>query len=217
MRIPSAWPRKSPPAALKPSCCAGAKLKPTRIRCCRLSSSKKCPRAKISRVCERCTGAHIQSYCTRRKHSCPIALAPRYSRAFFSGGSACSMSALMATLIGLSDKLARLKSSTTGHNGEATSLVVDFAGYAFPTVARDQRLADQPHGSQQEVGHDLARPRCERLRPVDVRTGIDELRQDRHDRADVPRLRVEPGHADCLLGVELLGGRLFGARCYPRE
>src|SRR5262249_45816161 len=32
-------------------------------------------------------------------------------------------------------------------------------GYALlAEIARDQRLADQPHGSQQEVGHDLARP-----------------------------------------------------------
>src|SRR6516225_10026292 len=130
---------EEPPAALKPSCCAGAKLKPTRIRCCRLSSSKKCPRAKISRVCERCTGAHIQSYCTRRKHSCPIALAPRYSRAFFSGGSACSVSALMATLIGSSDRCALLKSSTARHNGEAASLVFDFR--VMPFLLRSRAAA----------------------------------------------------------------------------
>jgi hypothetical protein len=35
--------------------------------------------------------------------------------------------------------------------------------------------------------------------------------------AYVPRLRVEPAHPDCLLGVELFGGRLLGAGCYPRE
>ena len=45
---PSAWPRNRPPAAVNSSCAFGANLKPAAIRCWRVTSSKKCPRAKMS-------------------------------------------------------------------------------------------------------------------------------------------------------------------------
>src|SRR5262249_436474 len=166
------------------------------------------------RVCERCTGAHIQSYCTRRKHSCPIALAPRYSHAFFSGGSACSISVLMATLIGLSDQLARLKSSTTRHSGEARSLIVDLR--VTPVALRSRainalrisRMAVSRKSAMISRGHDASG--CDQSMPGQASASSGRI-------AMIAPMShgcgSSPVHPDCLLGVELFGGRLLGAGC----
>jgi hypothetical protein len=88
---------------------------------------------------------------------------------------------------------------------------------AIADVPRDHRLADQPHGLEQKLDHGLARPRHERLRPIDVGAGIRQLWQDRQHRASLPRLRVESGHADTALGIDLLGRCLLGAGRDPAE
>ena len=64
--------------------------------------------------------------------------------------------------------------------------------------------------------HGLTRPFADRLRPVDI-GHLRQFRQDRRDRAGIPRLGVEAGHADGELGVDALGGCLLGARRDPAE
>ena len=56
MIMPSAWPRSRPSTAENASASAGANWKPALLRCCRERSSKKCPRAKISRIRAECVG-----------------------------------------------------------------------------------------------------------------------------------------------------------------
>ena len=93
-----------------------ANLNPAWIKRCRVTSSKKCPRAKISRVRTGNIASTIQSNCTRRRHSEPIVLAPRYCRVLTSGHSASSISSLIATLSGDVETLVRLKSSIKAYS-----------------------------------------------------------------------------------------------------
>ena len=121
--MPSAWPRNRPPAALKLSSSAGAKRE--------AGAEKVLPAQLLEEMSAREDVARLRR-CARVAP--PIVLdfaqalaADRRSRqgtaaSFCSGGSACSISALIATLIGSSERWARLKSSMARHNGEAASL-----------------------------------------------------------------------------------------------
>ena len=100
------------------------------------AASKTSPRKKMSRVRCGCTASTIQSYCTRRKHSLPMELAPRYWRLLISGSAAASIRSLIAALIGVADKQVRLKSTTLPQ------------GHGF----------DQLVSGQQETHDILARP-----------------------------------------------------------
>src|SRR5262249_3425070 len=125
----------------------------------------------------------------RRRHSCPTMLAPKYGRGSSAVVAAArSIALLSSTLIGSIAKLARLKSIALnseldlvlelvgGHQRAARCSIglarnrarARLAGDTLVAeVACDHRLADQRHGLEQKLDEVLARPFCERLRPVE--------------------------------------------------
>ena len=172
MRMPSAWPRKSPPAALKASLSAGAKRKPARIRCWRLSSSKKMSaREDVARL--------------RRMHRVAHPVVLNFAQAFACRSprrrdiAACSppaarrarSAALIAMLIGVFRQAGAVEiQHGTSSNGKAASLSLSASlrvMRAAAEVARDHPPCGSVAWRQQKVDHGLARPRRERLRPVD--------------------------------------------------
>src|SRR5262249_43700089 len=175
----------------------------------------------------------------RRRHSCPTMLAPKYGRGSSAVVAAArSIALLSSTLIGSIDRLARLKSiarnseldlvvELVGGHQRAARCSIGLArnrararlagGTPVAGVACALRLAAQPPALEQKLDEVLARPFCEQLRPVELGTGIRQVRQDCRHRARVPWLRGERDHADGLLNIELLARRLLCAHADPAE
>ena len=205
--IPSAWPAISPSAATKPSfSTSGSNANPASMSCCRLSTSKKCPRAKDR--------AHPRR---ERRSGHPFEL--DLARALVADQRGAEITArLVAGVLGERRLLDRLvdrdvervalevgAAEVEGHGserrrpGSASSpfgarrtIEIERSGIADAAadVAGHHRGRDELRRREQEADHLVLRPGADRLRPVEagqiVRAGAGCAPRRRRSRAPAP-------------------------------